>query len=96
VVRGQEVLTFVVYDIEDDRVRTRIANVCKDYGLERVQYSAFCGPLSGTKRSEMAARLADTLGDEVGKVLVLPVCEKDLQAKREWVNAPKPGEAARG
>ena len=90
--RGQETVTFVVYDIEDDRVRTRIANVCKDYGLERVQYSAFCGPLNGTRRSELAARLADTLGNEVGKVLVLPVCEKDFQAKREMLNEPRPEE----
>lgn len=92
--RGQELLTFVVYDIENDRVRTRIANVCKDYGLERIQYSAFCGPLNGTKRSELLARLGDTLGDEVGKVLVLPVCEKDLQAKRELINEPRPGGAS--
>ena len=39
--RGQEVLTFVIYDVEDDRVRTRVSNTCKDYGLERIQYSAF-------------------------------------------------------
>lgn len=90
--RGQEVLTFVVYDIEDDRVRTRIANVCKDYGLERIQYSAFCGSLNGTMRNELTVRLADTLGEEVGKVLVLPVCEKDVQAKRELVNEPQPKE----
>ena len=93
-VSGQELLTFVVYDIQDDRVRTRIANVCKDYGLERIQYSAFCGSLNGTKRSELIVRLGDTLGDEVGKVLVLPVCEKDLHAKRELINEPRPGEAS--
>jgi CRISPR-associated protein Cas2 len=51
VVRGQELLTFVVYDIEDDRVRARIASACKDYGLERIQYSAFCGQLDSTRRS---------------------------------------------
>jgi CRISPR-associated protein Cas2 len=90
-VRGQELLTFVVYDIEDDRVRVRIANACKDYGLERVQYSAFCGSLDPSRRSELFARLADTLGKETGKVLVLPVCEKDAQAKREILNEPAAG-----
>jgi CRISPR-associated protein Cas2 len=96
VVRGQELLTLVVYDIEDDRVRARIANICKDYGLEHIQYSAFCGPLSSTMRGEMVTRLGDTLGEKVGKVLVLPVCEKDLQAKREWINEPKPVEGSNG
>jgi CRISPR-associated protein Cas2 len=88
VVRGQELLTFVVYDIEDDRIRVRIADACKDYGLERIQYSAFSGPLDVSRRAELFARLADTLGRDVGKVLVLAVCEKDVQAKREIVNEP--------
>jgi CRISPR-associated protein Cas2 len=90
VVRGQELLTFVIYDIVDDLVRVRVANACKDYGLERIQYSAFSGSLDATRRSALATRLADTLGAAVGRILVLPVCEKDAQAKRELVNAPEP------
>ncbi len=86
--RGQTVLTFVIYDIEDDRVRARIASTCKDYGLDRIQYSAFCGTLDATRRGELFIRLADTLGREVGRILLLPVCEKDGQARREIVNEP--------
>ncbi len=82
----QELTTYVVYDIEDDRVRFRIANACKDYGLERIQYSAFCGPLNANKRGELFLRLKRELGDHPGKVLVLPVCEKDLKAKKELIN----------
>ena len=81
-------MTFVVYDIEDDRVRTRVANMCKDYGLERFQYSAFSGTLDATRRGELFIRLADALGRDVGRILVLPVCEKDAQARREIVNEP--------
>lgn len=79
----------MVYDIMDDRVRTRISNACKDDGLERIQYSAVCGPLDGSRRQELFARLADTLGRDVGKVLVVPLCEKDVQAKRDIVNEPE-------
>lgn len=86
--RGQELVTLVVYDIEDDRVRARIASTCKDYGLERIQYSAFCGPLDSTRRGELFTRLADTLGRRVGKVLVVPVCEKDARARRQVINEP--------
>ena len=86
--RGQEVLTYVVYDIEDDRVRGRIASTCKDYGLERFQYSAFSGMLDATRRGELYIRLADALGRDVGRILVLPVCDKDAHAKRELVNEP--------
>jgi CRISPR-associated protein Cas2 len=73
-----EVSTYVLYDIPDDGVRTKIAEVCKDYGLERIQFSAFCGPLSRNKREELFLRLGDTLGDRTGKILLQPVCQKDV------------------
>lgn len=92
--RGQTLLTFVVYDIVDDRIRGRIANACKDYGLERMQYSAFRGSLDATRRGELFTRLADELGRDAGRILVLPVCEKDAQTLREVVNEPVAGEAA--
>ena len=88
--RGQELVTFVIYDVEDDRVRGRVANACKDYGLERFQYSAFCGSLDATRRGELAARLGDTLGRDAGKILLLAVCEKDARTKREFINEPMP------
>lgn len=78
-VRGEELLTFVVYDIQDDRTRMRIASACKDYGLDHIQYSAFSGHLDGNRRRELFARLADTLGERIGRILVLPVCEKDVK-----------------
>ena len=33
----------LVYDIPDDRKRTKIADACLDYGLDRIQFSAFLG-----------------------------------------------------
>jgi len=36
----------VIYDIPDDRARQRVADACLDYGLQRIQYSAFVGNLS--------------------------------------------------
>jgi hypothetical protein len=51
-----EMATLVIYDIEDDRSRTRVSEACKDFGLERVQYSCFKGMLSRTKRGELYER----------------------------------------
>lgn len=67
----------VIYDIEDDRVRNRIAERCKDFGLERVQYSAFYGSLSRNKREELWLRLRKELGKEAGKIWVQPLCRRD-------------------
>jgi CRISPR-associated protein Cas2 len=77
-------------------VRGRIASACKDYGLDHIQYSVFSGPLDAGRRAELFARLADTLGRDIGKVLLLAVCEKDVQAKREVINEPEARETLRG
>jgi CRISPR-associated protein Cas2 len=79
-----ELDTYVVYDIEDDRIRFLIANACKDYGLERIQFSAFLGPLNANKRGELFLRLKKILGEKAGKVLVIPICEKDQKARRSY------------
>ena len=41
-----EVSVVLIYDIENDRLRTRIADACMDYGLERIQFSAFFGKMN--------------------------------------------------
>jgi CRISPR-associated protein Cas2 len=80
-VSGEELITYVLYDIPDDAVRTKIADVCKDYGLQRIQFSAFCGSLTRNMREELFLRLGDTLGGRPGKILLQPVCEKDCRAR---------------
>jgi hypothetical protein len=52
-----ELQTLVIYDVEDDWARTRVAEACKDFGLERIQYSCFRGKLSQNKREELYERL---------------------------------------
>ncbi len=52
-----ELNTLVIYDVEDDRARTRVSEACKDFGLERIQYSCFRGKLSQNKRGELYERM---------------------------------------
>jgi CRISPR-associated protein Cas2 len=78
----------VVYDVPSDRIRARFVRACKDFGLERFQFSAFRGSLSRNKREELFVRLARELRDEPGKILVVPLCEKDARNCREVVNLP--------
>ena len=47
----------VLYDVPDDNLRTRVSEACKDYGLERIQYSAFLGQLTRNRTEELAQRL---------------------------------------
>ena len=78
-----EVSLVLIYDIENDRLRTRVADVCLDYGLERIQFSAFFGKLNRNRRQELALKVKNELGGENGRVRIIPVCEDDL--KDMWV-----------
>ena len=49
--------TLVLYDIEEDRPRSRVVNICKDYGLQRIQYSVFLGRLNRNRRESLCQRL---------------------------------------
>jgi CRISPR-associated protein Cas2 len=73
----------VVYDIVDDRVRARVAEACLDYGLQRIQYSAFLGDLSRNHQDELLQRLRRQLGRTTGHVVLFPLCEPDFRCRRE-------------
>ena len=72
-------MTLVNYDIEEDRIRTKIFEACKDYGLAHFQYSAFIGDLNHNRRDELKQRLKRTLGQKRGKILICPICDKDAR-----------------
>ncbi len=69
----------VVYDITDDNLRNRIAEILKDFGLFRIQKSAFIGELSSEERKDLERVLQRReLGDN-DKIDIFPVCLKDLK-----------------
>lgn len=70
----------LIYDIPDDRIRTKIADVCLDYGLDRIQFSAFTGDISRNHQEELFLKATNILGKKAGNVQVVPICGKD------WVN----------
>lgn len=78
-----EVSLALIYDIENDRLRSRASDICLDYGLERIQFSAFFGKLNRNRRQELALRLQRELGGEAARIRIIPVCEQDL--KDMWV-----------
>lgn len=75
---GNEMRYLLIYDITDDRARTRVADLCQDYGLERIQYSAFWGDLPRTLQEELLLKIRRVLQGKAGNVRLLPLCERDL------------------
>ena len=75
----------LVYDIPDDRKRTKVADACLDYGLDRIQFSAFQGWLLPTLQEELFLKVKKVLGKKQGNIQMFPVCAEDW-AKRKVID----------
>ena len=71
----------LVYDISNDRIRTKVADFCLDYGLDRIQFSAFLGDLARTHQEELLLKIKKQLGKRSGNVQLFPICEKDWRMR---------------
>ena len=67
----------LIYDISHDGARAKVADLCLDYGLDRIQYSAFLGQLSRTRQEELILQIKKKLGKRPGDVRLIPICAKD-------------------
>ena len=76
-----------MYDVPDDRLRTRIATICEDYGMQRIQYSTFVGPMSRNRQEEAFMKITRRVGTQEANVLLLAVCDKDLALRKHLVIA---------
>ncbi len=72
----------VLYDVAPDKIRGRVHEACKDYGLVPIQYSAFLGALPRHKVAELHDRLVRELGTKGGTFLIAPICAKDVERFR--------------
>jgi CRISPR-associated protein Cas2 len=73
----------LIYDITDDRVRNKVACYCQDYGLDRMQYSAFYGRLNRNLQEELMLKLQHTLGKSVGTIQLIPIGADDWERRME-------------
>lgn len=67
----------IIYDIPNDRLRGKVADVCLDYGLDRIQFSSFLGLLSRNYQEELMLKIEQKLDDHPGNVQLIPICAKD-------------------
>ena len=68
----------VVYDITDDKNRTKLAKLLQQFGLERVQYSAFRGNLNQNDRDVLAKKVNKFIKDEKDCIFIIPLCSRCL------------------
>jgi CRISPR-associated protein Cas2 len=61
-----------------------IGETCKNFGLSRIQKSAFLGYLSSSKRKDLKASLKRILGNAKGNIQIFQLCNACL-ALREII-----------
>ncbi len=69
----------VVYDITDDGLRNKIAEILKDFGLTRIQKSAFIGHLSSQERRNLEKILSRKALGKNDRIDIFPICDRDLK-----------------
>jgi CRISPR-associated protein Cas2 len=72
-------VTWVVYDISSDGVRGKVAKMCKEYGLYRVQKSAFLGDMNKNEKDELLLRCKEIVDEENDSVYIFPMCDDDYR-----------------
>jgi CRISPR-associated protein Cas2 len=72
----------LVYDISHDRTRSHVADACLDYGLDRIQYSAFVGTLTRTHQQELMLKLKRLVRQYGGDIQLFPLCANDWDARQ--------------
>ena len=78
----------MIYDITDDNLRALVAETLKDYGLQRIQYSAFIGGLRRHELNSMLVDLKNLIKDLVENVQLFPMCDTCFKGRQE-VGKPK-------
>ena len=71
-------LTWVLYDIVQDRARDRAARACLQAGLYRVQKSVFLGTLEENRRDELGMVLEALIDPGRDSVYIFPMCRPDF------------------
>jgi CRISPR-associated protein Cas2 len=72
----------LIYDISHDGTRTKVADACLDYGLQRIQYSAFIGEISRIHQRELLLKIKRRIGKQNANVQVFPLDEKCWSNRR--------------
>lgn len=72
-------ITWVMYDISNDRARSQVAKKCKQAGLYRVQFSVFLGKITQNEKDTLELAIEELIDEEVDKVYIFPMSKDELQ-----------------
>ena len=74
-----ETLVWILYDIVENKPRTKVAKLCKEAGLYRVQKSVFLGTIERNRLDELQLAIEELTDEQVDSVYIFPMCEPDFK-----------------
>jgi CRISPR-associated protein Cas2 len=72
-------IIWVLYDIENDKNRTKVSKICKQAGLYRVQFSCFVGTLTNNEKDTLTLQLEELINVDVDKIYIFPMNQTELK-----------------
>jgi len=72
-------ITWVLYDIESNKIRNKVIRICKNAGLYRVQKSVFLGTLEDNQYDEIILQIESVVDLEKDSVYVFPMSQSNLK-----------------
>lgn len=72
-------IAWVLYDIQKDKPRTKVAKLCKQAGLYRVQKSVFLGTLTANEKDTLELQIEELIDEKVDSVYIFPMSKNELK-----------------
>jgi len=72
-------ICWLIYDIKDNKPRGKIAKICKQSGLYRVQKSVFLGSLENNEKDTLELAVTELINEETDSVYIFPMSKNELR-----------------
>lgn len=71
-------ILWILYDIQNDKARTKVSKYCLQAGLYRVQYSCFLGSIDHDRKDTLELQITEQINEAVDKVYLFPMSRNEL------------------
>lgn len=72
-------ICWVMYDIKNDKARTKISKACEQAGLNRVQYSVFLGTIEKNEKDTLEIIIEEFIDKKTDSVYIFPMSKDELK-----------------
>jgi CRISPR-associated protein Cas2 len=73
-------IVWVMYDIKKDKPRNKVAKLCKQAGIYRVQYSVFLGTLEENEKDTLRLEIEELIDIETDSVYIFSMSKNELKS----------------